>query len=123
MVSESAREDRVDEAARAYIDGIAPEHRLLFDRLHNLVLREFPDVTVSMSYQMPTYRYAGRKLFIATWKHGVSIYGWDQGRAADFAASHPQLITGRGTIRLRPADADAIGDEVLRHLVRTALTP
>ena len=65
----------------------------------------------------------GRKLFIATWKHGVSIYGWDQGRAADFAASHPQLITGRGTIRLRPADADAIGDEVLRHLVRTALTP
>ena len=111
----------VDDVVRHYIDAIAPEHRPLFDRLHRLVLEEHPDAAVVLSYKMPTYKRGGRRLFLGAWKHGVSIYGWDQGRDAGFTARHPELKTSKGTIRLRPEDAAGIRDDEFRDLVRAAL--
>jgi uncharacterized protein YdhG (YjbR/CyaY superfamily) len=111
----------MDDAVRDYIDAIAPEHRPLFDRLHQLVLEAHPDARVVLSYQMPTYKVDRRRLFLGVWKHGVSIYGWDQGRDAGFAARHPGLKTNKGTIRLRPEDAAGIPDDEFRDLVRSAL--
>ena len=35
---------------------IAPDARLLFDRIHGLIVGEFPDVEVGISYRMPVYR-------------------------------------------------------------------
>lgn len=111
----------MDDAARAYIDAIPPRHRPLFDRIHRLVLEAHPDATLGISYRMPTYRLGGHRLFVGVWKHGVSIYGWGQGGDAGFTARHPELMTSRGTIRLRPADAEGIPDDELRDLVRAAL--
>jgi hypothetical protein len=70
---------------------------------------------------MPTYKVGTRRLYVGTWKHGVSIYGWEQERAADFIARHPALKTSKGTIQLRSADAAAISDEEFHDLVRAAL--
>ena len=109
----------MDDAVRDYIDAIAPEHRPLFDRLHRLVLEAHPDAAVVLSYQMPTYKVGDRRLFVGVWKHGVSIYGWGEGRG--FAARHPELKTSTGTIQLRPDDDAGIGDDELRDLVRAAL--
>ena len=111
----------MDDAVRNYIDAIAPEHRPLFDRLHGLVLEVHPDAAVVLSYQIPTYKVGGRRLFLGVWKHGVSIYGWQQGRDAGFAARHPELRTSKGTIQLRPDEAAAIPDDEFRDLVRAAL--
>ena len=111
----------MDKGVRAYIDAIAPEHRPLFDRLHRLVLETHPDATLVLSYQIPTYKVGRRRLFLGVWKHGVSIYGWDQGRDAGFIARHPGLKTGKGTIQLRPDDAAGITDDEFRDLVRAAL--
>jgi uncharacterized protein YdhG (YjbR/CyaY superfamily) len=111
----------MDDAVRGYIDAIPPEHRPLFDRLHRLVLETHPHARVVLSYNMPTYRVGGRRLFLGAWKHGMSIYGWGAGGDAGFTARHPELKTSRGTIQLRPADAAAIPDEELRALVRAAL--
>lgn len=111
----------MDDAVRAYIDAIAPEHRPLFDRLHQLVLETYPDAAVVLSYQMPTYKVGRQRLFLGVWRHGVSIYGWQEGRDAGFTARHPDLKTSKGTIRLRPEDAAAIPDDELRDLVRAAL--
>ena|SRR5436189_5356029 len=111
----------MDEAVREYIDAIDPDHRPLFDRINRLVLEEHPDATVVLSYKMPTYKVGRRRLFLGVWKHGVSIYGWDQGRDAGFVARHPELKTSTGTIRLRPVDAAAIPDDEFRDLVRAAL--
>jgi len=111
----------VDEAVRSYIDAIRPEHRPLFDRLHGLILAVHPDVAVALSYQMPTYTVGKRRLHVGAWKHGVSIYGWQQGRDAGFTTRHPELITSKGTIQLRPEDALGIRDDELRDLVRSAL--
>jgi uncharacterized protein YdhG (YjbR/CyaY superfamily) len=111
----------MDDSVRDYIEGIDPEYRPLFDRLHRLILEVHPDATVVLSYKMPTYRVGRRRLHVGAWRHGVSLYGWGQDRAADFTARHPQLQTGKGTIQVRPGDAADISDDELRDLIRVAL--
>lgn len=113
----------MDGAVQGYIDGITPEHRPLFDRLHRLILAAHPDAAMVLSYRIPTYKVGRRRLHVGAWKHGVSIYGWPQGREADFIARHPGLKTSKGTIRLRPEDAAEISDPELGDLVRAALDP
>ena len=111
----------MDDAVRDYIDAIAPEHRPLFDRVHGLVLEVRPNAAVVLSYGIPTYKVGRRRLFVGVWRHGVSVYGWQEGRDGGFTARHPELRTSTGTIRLRPEDAAAVGDDELRDLVRAAL--
>jgi Domain of unknown function (DU1801) len=113
----------MDDEARRYIDAIPAEHRPLFDRLHALILAAYPDVTVSFAYKMPTYQAGGRRVHLAAWKHGVSIYGWQQDDDGGFVTRHPALKTSTGTLRLRPEDAADISDEELLGLLRPALSP
>jgi uncharacterized protein YdhG (YjbR/CyaY superfamily) len=110
----------VDDAARKYISAIAPEHRPLFDRMHRLVLEAKPDAEVVLSYKMPTYVVGDRRLYVGVWKHGLSLYGWT-GRDAGFAARHPELDSGTGTLRLPHEAAEGISDAELRDLARAAL--
>ena len=112
---------QVDQAVSDYIDQIAPGHRELFDRLHRLILAAYPGVTVVLSYKMPTYKAGGRRLYLAAWQHGVSIYGWRKDEDGGFVGRHPALKTSTGTIRLRPADAEGISDEEFLGLMRAAL--
>ena len=121
--TQRARDDTggMDQAVRDYIDAIAPENRPLFDRLHRLILATHPDAAVVLSYKIPTYKVGRRRLFLGVWQHGVSIYGWDQGRDGGFAARHPELKWSKGTIRLRPDAAARIPDDEFRDLVRGAL--
>lgn len=111
----------MDQAVRDYIDGIAPEHRPMFDRVHSLVLGTAPGATVRISYGIPTYELGGRRLYVGAWKHGLSIYGWGPGGDGGFLDRHPELLAAKGTIRLRPADAATVTDDDLRALVRAAL--
>jgi uncharacterized protein YdhG (YjbR/CyaY superfamily) len=108
---------------RGYIDAIPAEHRPLFDRIHQLILAAHPGAAVVLSYKMPAYQVGSCPLYVGTWKHGVSVYGWKRGRDAGFTTRHPELTTSTGTIRLRPEDAAGISDEDFRDLVRSALTP
>lgn len=112
-----------DEAVRRYIDGIVPGSRSLFDRLHRLIMAAQPGAALVLSYGMPTYKVGTRRLHVGAWKHGVSLYGWPQERTAGFASRHPGLQTSKGTIQLRPQDADDIGDDELLDLVRASLEP
>ena len=111
----------MDDEVRAYVDAIAPEHRALFDRIHRLVLETHPDATLALSYRMPVYRVGRRRLFVGAWKHGLSLYGWDEGRDAGFVDRHRELKTSTGTIRVRPADAAGITDDEFRDLAHAAL--
>jgi hypothetical protein len=111
----------VDAAAKAYIDGIDAENRPLFDRVHGLIVGEFPDVEVGIAYQMPVYRRAGRSVNVGAWKHGVSIYGWGDERGLSILDRHPELSSGKGTLRIPRTLADDISDAELAQLVRHAL--
>ena len=113
----------MDEPVTRYIEGIATEHRPLFDRIHALILALYPEASVVLSYGMPTYKVGPRSLIVGVWKHGVSIYGWGEDRDGGFTAHHPDLVTTKGTIRIRAKDAADIADDELRDLVRGALDP
>jgi uncharacterized protein YdhG (YjbR/CyaY superfamily) len=110
----------MDDTVRAYIDGIDPAHRPLFDRLDRLIRAAYPDVTVALSYQIPTYRVGRRHLYVGAWKHGVSIYGWGQDRDGGFTDRHPDLVSGKGTIQLTPVKAADLPDDDLGALIRAA---
>ena len=112
-----------DEGVGAYIEAISPEQRPLFDRLHGIMLGEHPDAEVALSYGMPAYRVGKRRLNLGVWKHGVSVYGWRADRDGGFVARHPQLSSGKGTIRIRTQDAAQISDDELRGLLGGALEP
>ena len=111
----------LDDGVLAYVDAIDDAHRGLFLRLHGLVLETVPDVEVRLSYDMPTYQVGKRRLYLAAWKHGVSIYGWSAGRDGGFSERHPSLRSGAGTIKLRPADAAEMPDDEFCDLVRHVL--
>lgn len=70
---------------------------------------------------MPTYMVGRCRLYISVRKHWLSFYGWEPGRDGGFSARHPDLVTSKGTLKLRPTDAARIPDDELRHLVRGAL--
>lgn len=106
---------------RAYVDAIAPDTRPLFDRVHRLLLEAHPSAQVAIAYKMPTYEVGVRRLHVGAWKHGVSLYGWEPGRDAGFAARHPELDSGKGTLRLTRAAAEELPDGELRDLLRAAL--
>jgi hypothetical protein len=111
----------MDEAVRSYIDAIDPAHRPLFDRIHRLILAAHPEAAVVLSYEIPTYKVGRRRLYVGAWQHGISIYGWQQDRDGGFTARHPELLTGKATIKLRPQDAATIADDELLGLVSAAL--
>jgi hypothetical protein len=108
---------------QAYVDGINPEFRPLLDRLHGIVVAARPDAVLAMAYDMPTYRLGKRRLNLGVWKHGVSVYGWRRDNDGGFAARHPDLLSSKTTIRIRPVDAHAISDEELYDLLGGALEP
>jgi len=110
----------MEEAVRHYRDEMDGEHRPVFDRLHQLIVAACPDAEVAMSYGMPTYRVGRRRLNVAAWKHGLSLYV-SPSRDGGFSARHPELAAGKGTIRLRPADAARIPDAEFQELARAAL--
>jgi uncharacterized protein YdhG (YjbR/CyaY superfamily) len=122
-VTEPANSARVDTAVREYIERIDARHRPLFDRVHELILAAYPEAAVVISYQMPTYRVLRRRLYLGVWQHGISLYGWPQGQDGGFTARHPELRSGKGTIRIRADDAGGITDDELDSLVRAALGP
>jgi uncharacterized protein YdhG (YjbR/CyaY superfamily) len=115
--------DEMDEAVMAYIDAIPPEHRGLFERAHRLILGACPDASVVLSYKMPTYTLGKRRLHVAVWEHGLSIYGWKQQGDGGLTARHPELRTSTGTIQLRPEDAALVTDAEIRELAQHVLAP
>ena len=110
----------MDEAVRRYRDEIASEYRPVFDRLHRLIVSTCPDAEVVLSYGMPTYRIGRHRLNVGVWEHGLSLYVSPR-RDGGFSDRHPELASGKGTIKLRPEDAARIPDEEFADLVRAAL--
>ena len=113
----------MDDDVQRYIDAIPIDHRPLYDRVQRLIFEAQPDASVTMSYNMPTFRIGRRRLYIATWKHGVSLYGWPKDHDGGFVARHPELLAGKGTIRLTPDAAATMSDDELRSLAHAALAP
>ncbi len=104
-----------------YVEQLPAEQRAMLARFHALVLEVHPDARCTWSYKMPTYVVGERRLHVAAWKHGLSVYGWAYGRDGGFAERHPELDNGKGTLKL-PLGRE-LDDGELRALVAGALGP
>jgi hypothetical protein len=109
-----------DEAVRRYLDEMDSEYRPVFDRLRRLMVATCPDAELVVSYGMPTFRIGRRRLNIGAWQHGLSLYV-SPNRDGGFSARHPELVSGKGTLKLRPADAAGVSDAEFQDLFRAAL--
>ena len=105
---------------RRYLDEMDSKYRPVFDRLHRLMVAACPDAELVLSYGMPTFRFGRRRLNVGAWQHGLSLYV-SPNRDGGFSVRHPALAAGKGTIKLRPADAADITDAEFQDLFRAAL--
>lgn len=111
----------MDAEFEAYVASIAPEFRPLFDRLHGIVMATHPEAQLALAYDMPTYRVGKRRLNLGVWKHGISVYGWRRDNDGGFFNRHPELLSSKTTLRIKPKDAAAISDDEFRGLLGGAL--
>jgi uncharacterized protein YdhG (YjbR/CyaY superfamily) len=109
------------DAVQGYLDTMPREHREIADRIRRLVAEACPDALPGISYKMLCWRTGNHRLYLGSWKHGLSIYGWSQGREVAVTDRHPELKTSKGTIQLTPAAAAAVTDAELRSLIHAAL--
>ena len=105
--------DRIPPDVQTYLDGVAPEHRAMWDRIERIIRGLHPDVELCITYDMPTFVVGEYGLPVGIWKHGVSLYGLDESNDAGFIARHPELSSGRGTVKLPTKRADTFSDEEL----------
>ncbi len=68
------------------------------------------------------YVAGGRRLYVAVWKHGLSFYGWEHGRDGGLAARHPELDSGKGTLKLPVTESVRISDAELRNFAAAVLS-
>jgi hypothetical protein len=108
---------------RAHVEAIDPAHRPLFERMDAIVRRAHPGVEVALAYGMPAYRVGARRLNLGAWRHGVSVYGWRKDRDGGFVARHPELASGKATIRISTAAGARLSDAELAGLLGGALEP
>ena len=106
---------------QAYIDGVAPEHRPMWDRVEGLVRALHPDVEMRITYDMPTFVVGEHRLPVGVWKHGLSLYGLHEGNDAGFIARHPELSSGRGTVKVPTSRAADITDDELISTLKAVL--
>ncbi len=71
---------------QAYIDGIPPGPRPLFERLHRLILTAHPGAQVTLSDKMPACKAGNRRLYVGAANMG---YWSAAGRKTATAASPP----------------------------------
>jgi uncharacterized protein YdhG (YjbR/CyaY superfamily) len=109
------------DAVQGYFDAMPRQHREITDRIRRLIEEVCPQAVPGISYNMLCWRTGDHRLYVGSWKHGLSIYGWSQGREAAVTDRHPELKTSKGTIRLTPAAATAVTDDELCSLIRAAL--
>lgn len=113
--------DDVPPDVQRYLDGIAAEHRPMWDRIERIVRSLHPDVELRITYDMPTYVVGEHRLPVGVWKHGLSLYGLHESNDAGFIARHPELASGRGTVKLPTKRAEDFTDDELTATLRSVL--
>ena len=93
----------------------------MWDRVEGIARQLHPGVELRITYGMPTFVVGDRHLPVGVWKHGLSLYGLDESNDGGFIARHPELSTGRGTVKLPTGRADDFSDDELKATLRAVL--
>lgn len=101
-----------------YLGALTPEVRGVVDEIRRIVVEDFPTATESISYDIPTFSLAGKRLVhVAGWSRHVSIYPVPKSDEQLLSDLGPYL-SGKGTLKFelsRPVPYDLIR-RVIRSL-------
>ena len=105
---------------RDYIDSIPEQRRDRFMSIHNLILQLYPEISVDMSYKMPTYRQGDGWVALANQKNYISLYTCGESHLEAYKRKHPQQKTGKGCINFRVRDEIDYEDleTVIKHAIQ-----
>ncbi len=103
----------------AYFKSIPDHRRDRFLSIHNLILTINPDVSVDMSYKMPTYRTVNGWMALANQKNYISLYTCAASHLESYKQKHPEQKTGKGCINFR--DGDEIHHDDLESVITHAI--
>jgi uncharacterized protein YdhG (YjbR/CyaY superfamily) len=115
-VEHQMRREVMDPSVRSYINAIPERQRPLFDRLQSLILELYPHAETVISYQIPTYKVGGRRVYLGLWKDGVSLHGVP---VEQFKQRHPSIKTGKGSLNFKVSDELPEAD--IRDVIQGAL--
>ena len=107
----------MNEEVQRFVDAVPEDRKPLFDRLRALILRLYPDATLTLSYGVPTFRTKTGWVALGYWKSGVSLYTNGLHNISAFKIAHPDIRTGKGSINFRLGDdmpSEAV-ENVIRH--------
>ena len=86
-----------------YLAGLSPAVRDVVDQIRRIVVEEFPTATEAISYDIPTFSIAGKRLVhVAGWAKHVSIYPVPSGDEQLRSDLGPYL-SGKGTLKFELA--------------------
>jgi uncharacterized protein YdhG (YjbR/CyaY superfamily) len=99
-----------------YLAALSPGVRTVVDEVRRMVVDEFPTATESISYDIPTFSIAGKRLVhVAGWARHVSIYPVPRNDEQLMADLGPYL-SGKGTLKFEASKP--IPYELIRRVVR-----
>ena len=115
----------MNEEVQRYVDAVTDERRLLFDKLHALIMGLYPDAEVVMWYRIPTYRAKSAWVGLGYYKDGVSLYTNGPHHLAEFKAEYPGIKTGKGSINLKVTAAIPVLalQKVITHTIEHFIQP
>jgi uncharacterized protein YdhG (YjbR/CyaY superfamily) len=100
----------------AYLAALSPGVRTVVDEVRRIVVEEFPTATESISYDIPTFSIAGKRLVhVAGWARHVSIYPVPRNDERLVAQLGPYL-SGKGTLKFEVSKP--VPYELIRRVVR-----
>lgn len=99
-----------------YLAALSPAVRSVVDEIRRIVLEEFPTATEAISYDIPTFSVAGKRLVhVAGWARHVSIYPVPKNDERLLAELAPYLA-GKGTCKFDLKTP--VPYELIRRVVR-----
>ena len=107
-----------------YIQSIPDQRLERYMSIYDLILDLYPDVTVDMSYKMPTFRYGDGWVALANQKNYISLYTCGASHLEPYKKKYPQQKTGKGCINFRAHDEIHLCDleKVIKHAIESPKT-
>jgi uncharacterized protein YdhG (YjbR/CyaY superfamily) len=86
------------------IDTVSDERKTLLEKFRSIILELYPEATIGVSFQVPTYTFKQGWVSLGNWKNGVSIYTNSAHNIVEFCKKYPKIKHGTGCINFKLTD-------------------
>ncbi|WP_051686993.1 DUF1801 domain-containing protein [Microbulbifer sp. HZ11] len=111
--------DTIPQLLAEYVSQLSTWRSERLQKLHNLIVANFPDTSLSMKYRMPTYALGDGWVALASQQSYLSLYTCAREHIQPYLDRHPSVKCGTGCLNFR--DSDDIAFEDLRPVIASAL--